>query len=522
MPHEGGLPEDFIRLKPVDETVSARTVAESINAIRGAVQAMGGDAARSSEKIERMGADLAEVMRQHKAGARVEVEALGNVRDLEHRFLNEDGSVRLGDYTEQIPTPGDETVEAPASGLLTSPSVTPEMERLRRAYGGYALAFHRAKMVSRNNPWKDPLLRSAWKGFVRAARALPGRVGAYMRSILADKASLTRAVNGSAGNGAELISNPTTTNIIRPYDLARTLPGQIMTRDPGGPTFKDPIVTGRVLGRKRGSTGDDPAQYKHARITTSDTPRSVQNLVMMLLADPMVLQDVSKVLGDPAAFLMDLITRGYADTLEISFLHGDTAGTHEDALSSWTLGGYYTAGDLDGTDSPLKLWRGFRAIAFDNAATADGGGTWDFSDQTGALALMKNHAKGRVVQIMGLKTFLSQIVGNSAFVSVYNYGPAATIHTGEVGQIGGVPIIISEFLPSEFATTGLYTGSGTSGQIIFADLDSYVYYDLPAGAEDFDQLYADKGARYIGAIRRGLFVEELVSGEIASALLYNL
>ncbi len=514
---------EFESLKEVDRGASGTAVIEELNRHVVALRSLGSDTQRLAEQAARRGADFEKLYKEHRAGAGVEVVPNGSVGEMDAQFVREDGSLRLGSWEEMIPTPdGSTMIPEKREGLLTSASVTPEMERLRRSYGAYALAFHRAKLLNRNNPWSDRVLQSAWRKFVGAARSMPGRTGQALRGMLANMDALKRAINGSSANGAELISNPTTQNILRPFDLARTLPGQIMMRDPGNSTFKDPVVTGRVLGRQRGSTSDDPAKYRHATITTSDQSRTIKNLVMMLLADPMVMKDIEAVLGDPAGFLMNLIEQGYADTLELAFLHGDTAATHQDTIGTWTMGGYYSSGDLGGTDSPLALWLGFRAIAFDDSNTVSGGGTWGIDDHTAAMALLGNHAKGRVVQVMGLATLFSQIIGNSNFLTVQNYGQKATLLTGEVGSIAGVPVVISEFMPSQFASTGLYTGSGSTGQIVYANLDAFCYYDLPAGAEDFDAIYPEKGARYIGAVRRGLLVKQAVSSQKPCAVINNL
>ena len=66
------------------------------------------------------------------------------------------------------------------------------------------------------------------------------------------------------------------------------------------------------------------------------------------------------------------------------------------------------------------------------------------------------------------ETYLRSFVGLSGIVAANEYGNRAPIATGEVASIAGHPIIASDVMTADLATTGLYTGTGEkSGYVVF-------------------------------------------------------
>ena len=125
---------DAIReYKPVNGNVSATDITNMLESQRKALLEVSGDGQRTAERMARMEAELSRALAEAKRDASVQVVALGGAAELDRLYLRADGSVRLQD--EQVPALGiggdlDQDV---APGLLTSPSVCPEQERLRAA-----------------------------------------------------------------------------------------------------------------------------------------------------------------------------------------------------------------------------------------------------------------------------------------------------------------------------------------------------------------------------------------------------
>jgi len=510
-------------VKPITKDTSYPALNETFGVHRAAIQALAGDAARQREAAEKMRVEMEKELKQAKKNESAIWVPGGEASRMDARYLLPDGSVRLGNTKLRYSLPDGSTDEVSVPGLLTDPyPVTREQQRLQNAYAGMAVAFRRAVALRIRAPWTDPLVRLAFRSFRRSALDMPGRTGDFLRSMYADPELWKRVISGTAGSGGEMINNPTTAEIRRPTYLLRRIPGLVKTREAVSSTFKQPIVTGKALGRRRGTTSNDPATYPVQQFTTSDAAVVVVDRVINSLLDPNWINDAGNVLADPMGEVVDWLMQGDADTLELAFLHGDTASSHQDAIDTWTLGSYYTAGRLGGSDSPAKFWIGWRARAVDDSATASAGGTWEATDHWGTLELMGSLGAGAVT-ITGLHCLYTQLVSNSLFLTIQNYGNAATLVTGEIGSIGGKPLIISEFITNDFdSTNGLFTGSNASTEMLFVNTDKYTHYEHTSGSDDYDVTYPEKGAQYVGMQRRSVLTCEATTGEKPCALLYNL
>lgn len=517
---------DAGRTADLTPTSPAADLAGAVNRHRDTLLAMGKDIeegkrthAERLEAVERMQAETAVALKAAKAAERVEWQPGGDAALLDARFMLPDGSVRFGARTERVVLKGFPAVDLQMPGLLTDERpVTREHQTLTNAFRGLAIA---RELVRHGWDGAAALESKAAAAFMRAFIALPGRVGAFCRAAMSDGTLWERVINGSSGTGGELISNPTINQIRRPLLLQRRLFGMIPSQVTALSTFKQPIITGHGLLRKRGATSDDPARFPSQRFTTSDASISVVDMVINALLDPNWVRDAAQVLGDPIAFVQRWLDEGTSDTMELALLHGDTAATHEDTLSTWTLNGYYTAGQLDGTDSPAKFWIGARARAFDDSNTGSGGGSFTASTHYAAVAALGNHAD-KAVMVMGLNTFYTGILANTLFTSYNAMGPAGTLITGKLGAVGQNEIIISEFMPKEFDTSsGLYTGSNKGHEILYTDPTAWMYYELADGSSDYDVSYPERGARYVGMTHRGVLVANVVSTEKPSYVLYN-
>lgn len=504
--------------------INAGTSAEDLNTVlethANAIREVSGDLARRAERIERMMPDTAALVSKARAEARSEWVPHGDAHHLDARYIQGE-EIRFGSVTERVLVPGPngvETVEQVRHGLLTDPNtVTVEHERVRKAYAAYGLA----RAIASKRDGMQPLVRKAFMGFRSALMALPGRTGEMLRTALTDPNLFQRVISNVAGTGGNLIATPTLSTVIRPADMARRLAGLVPIVEVAGSTFKQPIVTGRALARRRGATTDDPARYPVQTFTTSDQTLSVVDRVIQVLLDDTWATEQAMVLGDPMGLVMDWIAMGDADTLELAFMHGDTTATHQDTISTWTMGSRYTAGQLDGTNSPMRFWNGIRAEAFDRSATVAGGGTLDAADHFGALALMGTLAAGARVNV-GLRCFYEQFLANALFTTVDKAGAAATLQTGQLGQIGDTPIDLTDTLAKEYASTGLYTGSGTTNTAVYWNPGAYAHYFHSGGSTDWDVAQPDRGAQIIGMKRRSLLYKTCLSTEVPAAAIINL
>lgn len=488
---------------------------------RKAIREVAGTQAEQAQKIERMMGETDQLLTKVRAEQKAVWSPSGDAGLLDARYLNEDGSVRLG-RTKVRGTlwDGSEGEEQEVEGLLTDPHpCTREQISAQRAFGAFRIAFGRARAL-RIEPNRDAFTRKAWSILGRELSKITGRVGAACRAMLADPAVLKRVISNSSTTGGELIAVPTTTDIRRPVTMERRIAGLIQTASAPAPSFKPPIITGRALAQKRGAATDDPARIPVQGFATSDTTVSVVDQAINVLLDPQWVVDAGK-LFDAMGIVMDYIDQAWADTYELAILHADSTATHQDAIASWTLGSYFTAGQLDGSLAATRWWKGVRRHASDDSNTLSGGGSFDLTDHFGALNLLGVWASGSVA-VTGLACLYGVLLSNSAFTSFYEMGPAATKLTGQLGVIGETPIVISQFVPKEFSTsTGLYTGSNLGNEMVYFNPRAYTHYMLDGG-ESWDAAYPERAARYVGETRRSVLAKTTVSGEKPAAVLYNI
>lgn len=138
--------------------------------------------------------------------------------------------------------------------------------------------------------------------------------------------------------------------------------------------------------------------------------------------------------------------------LEDCVLNGDVAASHQDA-------------DVVDADDPRRNWVGLRRHALDAGLAAfDGSGAACSAD---GLRLHRQ-AMGKygvavndLVHVLSIASYID-VIGDENVRTVDRYGPNATVITGELAKVDGVPIVVSEYMRQDLDATGVYTSPGDS------------------------------------------------------------
>jgi hypothetical protein len=511
---------------PLDTPITLATIAEPtsvagmLSAQRDALKGLKITDAERARRIGEMEADLATVLRNQKRAALYTPTTIDGDRGDLSRYMSGD-VLHVGDTKRTVHTPVG-PIEVVSHGLLTDPvNRGAEHLELRQSYAALALCHAMGERVG-----EVPRQR-AWHRFVRAFEAMPGRIGQWARATFASSESFQRAINGAAGTGAELLATPTLASVKRPPDLARLVPGLIATQTAGASVFKIPTVTGRALPRMRTQRiGNDPARNLSASFTTAETSYSLVSRYNQALIQDDFPVEASLVLADPIGFINQWLNEGDALGIEAAFLHGDTAATHQDTLSTWDMNGLLdSAGDLSGSDSILRAWIGFRAHAVDQSATLSAGGTYSIADHWAAMAKFGANAGAdpRAVRVLvGLRWLYESGLNIAELITVDKAGANATAQTGEIGNMAGSPVVISECMGKQFDTTsGLYTGSNQGNAVVHIHPSSWVHFVDPNSQMGYDVERPENNARYIGMKNRSLLVHMRPSSTVSAVLTYN-
>lgn len=140
------------------------------------------------------------------------------------------------------------------------------------------------------------------------------------------------------------------------------------------------------------------------------------------------------------------IVQAFVDAEEKAILDGDSDGTHQDSDTQSA-----------GASHASSAWDGLRkkALAQTSQATTS-------TTAANLLALRQSMGKWGVnpadlAFIIGVSAY-HDIVGDTNLVTVDKFGPNATILTGQVGALYGVPVIVSEHVRENLNASGVHDG----------------------------------------------------------------
>ncbi|GAB4332464.1 MAG: hypothetical protein Kow0099_04230 [Candidatus Abyssubacteria bacterium] len=150
--------------------------------------------------------------------------------------------------------------------------------------------------------------------------------------------------------------------------------------------------------------------------------------------------------------LRDKIVQALAEAQENATINGDTAATHMDS-------------DVTAATDVRKAWDGYRKLALASAKV-------DLSTVNVANLRAIRSAMGKygvnpdkLAWIAGVSVF-NKLLGLDEVLTADKYGAGATILTGELAKLDGIPIIVSEFIREDLNASGIYDGVTTSKTIL--------------------------------------------------------
>jgi HK97 family phage major capsid protein len=343
-----------------------------------------------------------------------------------------------------------------APGLLDDPAPKSDWQRE---------AQQRAEEIAWVKAFKGEASSDLWQGFAEHMKAGPPMVA----KVFAD----------NTGEGGEFIVTIPMTMLERTAELERQIESLIQTIDVPSSSVTMPFLTTGVQPFLHGVpvAGDNnPGQLPKSVPTTAERTLSVKTLAVNVPVDREAAED-SIIAAIP--LMQRLAGEGLRDGSEDCLINGDTAATHGDtAFATWNPRSRWQV--LGSSADHRRAWIGFRQRAWDVDATVttaaqDYNTTQTIADYIAALAsLTSPHGLGDVVYITSPEHYLRKIITDTNVLTVDKYGDKATVLTGEVARIGNHPLVLSEFVTSDLATTGLYTGSGATTGMLIVNLARFV------------------------------------------------
>ena len=402
-------------------------------------------------------------------------------------FVGEKG-VRWSAEKRNVQIAGRGTVTIEEKGLLDSDEPVNQWHSdLIRINKERSLA--RLIMNTPNTPKSDLKL---WKHLQKAP--------SFMRP------AITKAFNDSAGVGAEWIPDQFAANLYFNIEEKSQLPRVVADNLQKQAVDRQTILIPRLErgGRpylKGKITTDSPAQYQASTVTTSQKSISIKGLACRYLIDDAAQED-SAIAVVPA--LQRQISMDLVDAMEDALINGDDSGTHQDDIANWNIRGRWGASGLGGSSDHRRMFKGMRKQAVDRSSTADLS-TFTFVNLLGLKAQMGELAMQDVVLFASPEAVLANLLELEQVATIDKFGPLASIKTGQIAAIAGMPIIMTRFLSADLNTAGLYDNvTKTKTGILMAHAPSWYIFERRGILVETDRKI-DVGATDIVATMRATF-----------------
>ena len=276
----------------------------------------------------------------------------------------------------------------------------------------------------------------------------------------------------SAGSGGDWVPDQFRTELYEEYKtprVVRSLFSEIqMDRatllvprlDRGG----RPYIKGQV-------TSDNPANYLSSTPATSQKSITTSGLACRFVIDDALAEDSAIAL---IPTLQRQIVSDLASAIEDTLINGDASATHQDDLANWNIRGRWGASGLGGSADHRRAWNGLRKQAFDRGTGSAVAALATYTDLLAKQADLGELNSADRVLITSPEVVIAQLLKITQVQTLDVFGPAATVLTGQIASIGGVPIIMSRFMSAEMNAAGVYDNllKTKSGFLIVAR-DSY-------------------------------------------------
>lgn len=290
------------------------------------------------------------------------------------------------------------------------------------------------------------MLSYAYKTSVR--QVLPGTITGKALQYAAKALTTT-----GSGTGVEWIPTIFSTNYIDKVTVSLKVAALFQRITMPHSPYAIPIATSDDVAFFVGENTSDNV-YTEANVYPKFTPgtdkftmTAKKLAAITVFSEEVTEESIIPVLG----FLQDKIVRSQANAEERCTLDGDTTGTHMD-------------NDVSAATDARKAFKGLRKLTQDVA----GGANWfelaTFNIETVRVGRARlDDAFGEnpedLVYIINVPTLL-KMINFPEVMTMDKYNGRATIVTGELGNIDGIPLITSKYQRKDLAATGVNTVGG--------------------------------------------------------------
>ena len=251
----------------------------------------------------------------------------------------------------------------------------------------------------------------------------------------------------TAGEGKEWVPTVLSADLIERYRLEAKVPALFDEFNmPANPWKLPTSLAEMTFHLIPESKSDEPSKTPSTQLTTGDLTMTAKKLrARSLWSEEVEEESIIAVLPR----IKDNIAKSATKAVEDAIINGDTTATHQDS-------------DVTDSKDHRKIFKGLRKYAIANSYSADLS-TFDKDTTLARITAMGKYG----INISDLVWICSTVSYNkmrglAELRTVDKYGPKATILTGEVGKLYGIPVVVSEKLRIDMNASGVYDGTTTS------------------------------------------------------------
>ncbi len=373
------------------------------------------------------------------------------------QYKNEDGSVQWNTTTVSKNIAGQGRVNVEQKGLL-------DAEVYANQWHADLCKMNQDRSLARMM-MKDPYTPKADMKLYSHLQKAPSFMKNAVNKIFAD----------NAGVGSEWIPDEFRTELYQTFQVPRGLRALLPSVQMERETLLIPKLSRGGRPFIKGVATDDLAKYQASTIETAQKTVRAKGLATLM--------NIDDAAGEDSAFaIIPALSRQIAQDLEDAFedcmINGDTNATHQDDIANWNIRERWGASGLGGSSDHRRLFLGMRAASFDKGSTVDIGGTaMTFAEFMSVNSQLGELAVGNKVCVVSPEALVANFLQLEQVVTLEKFGPQATILTGELARLAGIPIVLSRFMSADMNASGLYDNAtkDKTGFLIF-NTDSWYQY----------------------------------------------
>tara|TARA_R100000353_G_scaffold80739_1_gene60837 strand:+ start:1767 stop:3221 length:1455 start_codon:yes stop_codon:yes gene_type:complete len=289
------------------------------------------------------------------------------------------------------------------------------------------------------------------------------------------KPAIEKIFSDSAGSGGDWIPDEFASELYQSFEIPRGLRSLFADVQMDRETLLVPKLVRGGRPYIKGAATDDLASYTASTIETAQSTIRAKGLA--------VLMNIDDAAGEDSAFaIIPAMSRQVAQDLEDAYedciINGDTAASHQDAIENWNIRERWgTTPSLGSASDHRRTFLGLRAAALDAAKSTGFNTTFNFSNFLAVSSAMGEQAMGNRIIIASPEAVLANFLGLTEVATVDKYGPQATVLSGEIASLAGMPIILSRFMGADLNTAGLFdNATKTKTGYLIVNRESYYNY----------------------------------------------